>query len=292
MSEIVPTEEENEEEEQEDWASDPKRMGFLDHLEELRWTLLKPLAVFVVSFVLTLVFISRIKDFMFWPLLRSLSEEEQQAFQGLATMNITGVFTAMLQIGLLVAVTVASPFFVYYVGRFIAPALKKSEQRALIPGAIGTFVFFLLGCSFGFFFLLPLTIAFTIKFNDMMGFQIIWTTGSYFSFITWTVLGMGLSFQLPLAIMVLNMLGIVTVQMLRKFRRIMAVLLVVLAALLTPPDPVTQMSLAIPMYLLYELAIWIAAIMEKKREIANKKYWEKYDDDDDSYGEDGDKYLH
>lgn len=257
---------------------DNETMGFLDHLEDLRWSLIKPLAVFVVAFACVIFFIADVKDLLLWPLTQSLSEADLKAFEGLATRNPMGVYSAMFQIGLMVGVTVASPFVVYYLGRFLAPALNERERRLLIPGSIAVLILFLLGCSFSFFLMLPQAIDITIWFNAMMGFQLIWSPDSYFSFITWIVLGMGISFQFPVAIMVLVQLDIVTVHMLRGFRRIMIMILIVVAAVLTPPDPVTQVMMAAPMYLLYELSIWIAAIITRRRKTAEEALSKELDE--------------
>ncbi|MCH6259017.1 twin-arginine translocase subunit TatC [Puniceicoccaceae bacterium K14] len=264
MSQLVPSDS-NEEEEAHPLEDEGGSMGFLDHVEELRWTLLKPLGVFIVSFVLVMIFIADVKDLLMWPLVQTMTDEDRKAFEGLATRNMMGVYSAMFHIGLIVGVGIASPFLVYNVGRFLAPALNAKERMILVPGSIAVFILFLLGCSFSFFLLLPQAIDITIWFNAMMGFQIIWSPDSYFGFITWIVLGMGVAFQFPVVVIVLIHLNIVTVQMLRSFRRYMVMILIVAAAILTPPDPVTQVMMAVPMYLLYELSIWVAAILTARR---------------------------
>lgn len=295
MSDLVPSENNEEEEFPFDDEEAGERMGFLDHLEELRWTLIKPLAVFILSFLVVMIFIADVKDLLLWPLTQSMTEEDMKAFQGLATRNMMGVYSAMFHIGLIVGVGVASPFFVYNLGRFMAPALNKRERFILIPGSFAVFVLFVLGCSFSFFLLLPQAIDMTIWFNAMMGFQIIWSPDSYFSFITWIVLGMGIAFQFPVAVLVLVYLQIVDVQMLRGFRRYMVMILIVVAAVLTPPDPVTQVMMAVPMYVLYELSIWAAAIMTARRIRREKEAEEEFDRDEDDYDhdydDDEDNYL-
>jgi len=248
-----------------EWAGDPMRMGFLDHLEELRWTLLKPLAVLVASFVLSMVFIQDVKHLLLYPLEANYSLEQMQAFSGLATRNPTGVFTAMLHIGLLVGITVASPVFLFYLAKFLAPALTRKEKKLLLPGSLSAFLLFLLGCAFSFFLLIPKAIEVTIAFNRMMGFQIIWSPDSYFGFITWIVLGMGVSFQFPLVAVALVYLEVVSIERLRSLRRVMYVAFFIIAALLTPPDPVTQVMMSVPMILLFEIALVVARVAVRKR---------------------------
>ncbi|MDQ8179498.1 twin-arginine translocase subunit TatC [Pelagicoccus sp. SDUM812005] len=266
MSEIVPKDSDEEVEEEDlDWAADPKKMGFLDHVEELRWTLIKPLAVFFVAFVVTVVFIQHVKDVLMFPLNQNYTPEDLETFSGLATRNPTGVFTAMLHIGLLVGVTVASPVFLYYVGRFLAPALTKKEKKLLLPGTASAFLLFVTGAAFAFFALLPKAIQVTMQFNRMMGFQIIWSPDSYFGFITWIVLGMGVSFQFPLVAVVLVYLDIVSLEKLRSLRRVLIIVFFIASAVLTPPDPITQIMMAVPMILLYELSLIIAGVLLRKK---------------------------
>lgn len=266
MSDIVTTNSDEEpEEEEHDWAADPKKMGFLDHVEELRWTLIKPLAVLFISFVVTIIFIQHVKDVLMYPLDLHYSAEDMEVFNGLATRNPTGVFTAMLHIGLLVGITVASPVFLFYVGRFLSPALTKKEKKLLLPGCASAFGLFMMGSSFAFFLLLPKAIDVTMQFNEMMGFQIIWSPDSYFGFITWIVLGMGVSFQFPLVAVVLVYLDIVSLEKLRSLRRVLIILFFVAAAVLTPPDPITQIMMALPMIVLYELSLVVAGLLLRKR---------------------------
>lgn len=269
MSDIVPTDsdEEPEDDDKREWAHDPKKMGFLDHVEELRWTLIKPIAVFFIAFVMAIVFIQHVKDVLMYPLNQNYSEQDLETFSGLATRNPTGVFTAMLHIGLLLGVTVALPVFIYYIGRFLAPALTKKEKRLLLPGSGAAFFLFLLGSSFAFFALLPKAIGVTMQFNRMMGFQIIWSPDSYFGFITWIVLGMGVSFQFPLIAVVLVYLDVVTLEKLRSLRRLLFVLFFVAAAILTPPDPITQVMMAVPMIVLYEISLLVAGVLMRKKAI-------------------------
>ncbi|EDY81548.1 twin arginine-targeting protein translocase TatC [Verrucomicrobiia bacterium DG1235] len=266
MSDLVPKDSDSDEEEEDlDWAADPKKMGFLDHVEELRWTLIKPLAVFFVAFVLTIVFIQHVKGILMYPLNENYTAEDLETFSGLATRNPTGVFTAMLHIGLLVGVTVASPVFIYYLGRFLSPALTRKEKRLLLPGSASALFLFLLGTAFAFFGLLPKAIDVTMQFNRMMGFQIIWSPDSYFGFITWIVLGMGVSFQFPLIAVVLVYLDIVSLEKLRSLRRLLIVLFFVAAAVLTPPDPITQIMMALPMIVLYEISLVVAGMLLRRK---------------------------
>ncbi len=104
-----------------------------------------------------------------------------------------------------------------------------------------------------------------IWFNNLLGFQLLWTTSNYFGFLTFTILGLGLAFQMPLAIVVLVSVGVVTPQQLRTYRRYIVLGIVITAAILTPPEPITQLALAIPLWVLYEVAILVSVFLKKKR---------------------------
>ena len=175
MSEIEPFHEADDD--APEWAGDPKHMGFLEHLEELRWSLLKPIGAFTIAFVASMIFIVDVKDILLAPLEANyshLSEAERMVvFGGLTTYNVTGVFIAMLLIGVIIGLMVASPFFIYYLGRFLAPALTVREKRILVPGSLSVLFLFLLGCTFGYYILLPRTITAVIWFNQLLGLSLI-----------------------------------------------------------------------------------------------------------------------
>lgn len=279
MSEIEPYKEIDDDEPE--WAGDPKQMGFLDHLEELRWTIIKPLVVFIIAFVGSMIMIKDVKDILLAPLESNYSHlteaERMLVFGGLTTMNVTGVFVAMLLIGIIIGLMFASPVIVYYMGKFLAPALTVREKKILIPGSFAVLILFLLGCAFGYFFLLPRTITAVIWFNNLLGFQLLWTTSNYFGFLTFTILGLGLAFQMPLLIVVLVSVGIVTPQQLRTYRRYIVLGIVITAAILTPPEPITQLALAIPLWILYEIAILVSVFLKKKQDDKEKAEWADYE---------------
>jgi len=273
-------------------------MGFLDHLEELRWTLIKPLAVFAVTFIVVMIFVKDVSQILISPLMEAegavmeggyvtgSGEEGDDGFRTLATRNPMGVYTAMLQMGFIFSFCAAFPVLLFYGAKFIAPALTKKEKALLLPSSIGVFALFLLGSTFSFFFLLPKTIAITLWFNRLLGYELLWTPDSYFNFMTWLVVGMGVAFEFPLVVIILVYLRILTVVQLRRSRRLAILLFVIAAAFLTPPDPFTQMMVSGPMVLLYELSIWVARLVEKKREKEEAAFYEDDDNDQDPYGDD------
>src|SRR5207302_24872 len=160
----------------------------------------------------------------------------------------------------------AAPLIFFFIGQFVAPALTEREIKAVVPIIGSALVLFLAGASFSFFFLVPSTIRVSIEINQLLGYTLRWTPGSYYSLLTWLVLGVGAAFEFPLVIVLLVWLGIMSTAFLRKYRRHAIVVIFIIAAIVTPtPDPITQTTFALPLYALYEISILIASRVEKKR---------------------------
>ncbi len=245
-------------------ASDPEAggerpMGFLDHLEELRWTLVKSLIVFLIGFILIAVFLKDTATVLNWPLNKGL-EDNPDALK-LITTTPMAIFSVFMMICFLGAVTMALPFILFFVGQFVAPALTRKEKRLLVPACIGAVVLFLAGGAFSYFLLVPSVVRVSAMFNATLGYELLWSADRYYSMLVWMVLGMGAAFQFPMVIQILIYLGILEVAQLRKWRRIAVLVFFIIAAFITPtPDPVTQSMVALPLWLLYEGAIWIGAL--------------------------------
>lgn len=240
-------------------AGGERPMGFLDHLEELRWTLVKSLVVFLIGFILIAVFLKDTATVLNWPLNKGL-EDDPDALK-LITTTPMAIFSVFMMICFLGAVTMALPFILFFVGQFVAPALTRKEKRLLVPACIGAVVLFLAGGAFSYFLLVPSVVRVSAMFNATLGYELLWSADRYYSMLVWMVLGMGAAFQFPMVIQILIYLGILEVAQLRKWRRIAVLVFFIIAAFITPtPDPVTQSMVALPLWLLYEGAIWIGAL--------------------------------
>lgn len=240
-------------------AGGERPMGFLDHLEELRWTLVKSLVVFLIGFILIAVFLKDTATVLNWPLNKGL-EDNPDALK-LITTTPMAIFSVFMMICFLGAVTMALPFILFFVGQFVAPALTRKEKRLLVPACIGAVVLFLAGGAFSYFLLVPSVVRVSAMFNATLGYELLWSADRYYSMLVWMVLGMGAAFQFPMVIQILIYLGILEVAQLRKWRRIAVLVFFIIAAFITPtPDPVTQSMVALPLWLLYEGAIWIGAL--------------------------------
>lgn len=242
-------------------------MNFLDHLEELRWTLAKCVAAFMAGCAAVLLGLTQIANLLRWPYDFAVRGRDATLFEGLISTSFMGVFSVVFQLMLIGGFALSLPFMLFFIGRFVAPGLKPSEIRMLLPGCVGATVLFIVGSTFSFFVLLPAGLRASIYFHDMLGFDLLVTASSYYSLLTWATLGVGLAFEFPLVLILLIHLGIVTPEKLIHYRRHSIVVFLVISALVTPtPDPITFLFLAIPLYLLYELSIWLGIRVRDRAE--------------------------
>lgn len=244
----------------------PSDMPLLDHLEELRWTLLKSVIAFFIACILVAVFLGLFADWMQWPYrfaTRGLTASNM-GIEGLINTSILGVFSVIFYLIIGGGFALSLPAALYFLSQYVSPALNDSETRLLKPACYAVLALFLLGCLFSFFVLVPAALRASILFNELLGFQPFWTASSYYALLVWMVLGVGMAFQFPLILLILIHLEIVNTQFLKTYRRHSFVVFLCMGALVTPTtDPVTFMLLAIPMYLLYEAAIVAGKRLER-----------------------------
>ena len=240
-------------------------MGFFDHLEEMRWTLIKCAATFLIFACTIGYFMKEFNDKLLWPLNVVMLEYPALKLE-LGTTTIMEGFNVAIQLCVLGGVVLSAPFWLFFIGQFVAPALTEKELKAVLPMCISAALLFLIGASFAFFLLMPSTIRVSIELNTFFGYVTRWTPGSYYSLLTWFVLGVGASFEFPLVIVLLVWLGFMTTTFLKKYRRHAIVVIFIIAAIVTPtPDPFVQTMFAAPLYLLYEIAIIASSRVEKRK---------------------------
>lgn len=244
-------------------TSGTDQMSFLDHLEELRWTLVKSFTAFGMACILIGVFLARFSNLLRWPYDFALSGQTV-AMSGLINTSILGVFSVIFYLLIGGGFALSLPWILFFVGQFVAPGLNEKELRLLKPACLLAFILFFLGAAFSFFVLVPAALRASVLFNQLLGFAPLWTAASYYSLLTWMVLGVGIAFQFPLVILILVYLDILTKTKLVNFRRYSIVLFLGIGAVVTPTtDPVTFILLALPMSLLYELSILGAGRIER-----------------------------
>ena len=248
---------------EEDVASDG--MSFLGHLEEFRWTIGRSLFAFVVGLVLATIFIQDIASFLKTPIISAYGSVEL-VDQNLITYRPMGVISVFIQVALLSGFTLSMPFLLFFLGNFVAPGLTEQERRILKPSCLAAFVLFLLGITFAFFIILPLTLGFSVRLNQFFGFDLLWAASDYYSMVVWSSLVTGAFFQFPLLIVVLIFLQVISVLQLKRIRKIVFVVILVFAAIMSPGGDFVSLPLTTGfMYALYELAIGLGTYIERKK---------------------------
>ncbi|NOZ75543.1 MAG: twin-arginine translocase subunit TatC [FCB group bacterium] len=231
--------------------SDPfSTMSFLDHLEELRWRLIKSLIAIIVGASITFFFIDQIIDILIRPT-REVSHD-----MILQVLTVQGMFMIKWGLAAVGGIVLAIPVLTYQLWRFISPGLYEDEQRYLLPVILFTFISFLIGIIFAYEVIIP----FSLNFFTSMGYGDIETNISinyYFSFIVWLMLGSGIIFEFPIVSFILARIGLLKPEGMRKYRRHAIVFIMVLSAFITPPDPVSMIIMTVPLILLYEISIGV-----------------------------------
>ena len=271
-------------------GKDPNNMSFLDHLEDLRWHLIR-ITIAVIS-VGTLAFIFSRKLFkliifapieMDFPTYRMLCKAAnfinvESSFCAetmpmiIQNRTMAGQFSADIWTAIFAGFVISFPFVIYELWKFISPGLHPDERKHSRGFIIISSLLFFIGVLFGYYIVCPLSINFLANYNisEMVDNQI--DLGSYIGLVRSTALASGIIFELPIIIYFLTKVGLVTPEFLRKYRKYALVVVLVLSAIITPPDIASQIIVAIPILLLYQLSIYISKVVirnQKKKEKEN-----------------------
>ena len=234
---------------------------FLQHLEELRWTIVRCLAVLVAAVLVCVPFAPVIFKWLCAPLSKVSSHPEMF----LRSLDVTGAFSIAMQIVLWSALIISAPILILFIGAFVFPGLTLRERGMARVAFISAFLLFMLGVCLGYFVTLPIAVMIFYRLHAWMGIQAEWTAPSYVSFCMQLLLLFGLAFEVPLGIIVLGYFRLVTSSFLRSKRRHAVVAILILAMVLTPgPDVISQIIMAAPMLVLYEACIWIIRLFERR----------------------------
>jgi sec-independent protein translocase protein TatC len=175
-------------------------------------------------------------------------------------------FMVAFHVALFAALAVSSPFWIFFMGGFVLPALNLRERKVIFSWLGWSAFLFVAGVLSTYFVLLPVALRASVQYSELLGFSAQdWRAQEYINFVCKFIFGMGLGFQFPLIVLFLVKIGVLTHEHLKKYRRHVAVLSLILGAVLTTPEVVTQVAMAIPLYLLYEVCIWIAGYWERKK---------------------------
>ena len=269
-------------------AKEAKEMGFLQHLEELRWHLVRS-AVAVVG-CMVLAFIAKdilFNKFLLWPIQKDFPTNElfkqiaSQTGWDLLLLNQTpykfintqwaGQFLVHLRVAFIAGVVASAPYIFWEFWRFLRPALYSHEERVARGAVAGMSALFFIGVLFGYFLLIPISSEFMMNYSVSSQVETIVEIGNYASTFTSLILAAGILFELPVVIIILTKVGIVTASSLKFYRRHAFVALLILSAIITPPDIFSQLLVCGPLIILYEISIMVAKRIEKKRKLKEQE---------------------
>ena len=257
-------------------------MSFLDHLEVLRWHLVRSSIAIGIFTILAFIF----KSFVFDKVILAQKDSDFWTYQlfckfskligkgdalcmeeikfNLININMSGQFTTHIVTSIVVGLVLAFPYLLFEVWRFISPALQKGEKKYARALVFAGSILFMIGILFGYYFVAPLSVQFlgNYQVSELVKNQI--NLGSFISTVTTVTLACGLVFELPLLVYFLSKLGLVTPEIMRKYRKHAIVATLVLSAIITPPDISSQVLLTIPLLILYEFSIYVSKVVIKK----------------------------
>ena len=242
--------------------------SFTSHFIELRSRLLNSLIFIFVIFIISYVFAEHLYNFLVEPYSKAARDEGGQRRLIFTALHET--FITYIKVAFFSAIFIGSPVLLIQIYKFIAPGLYKNEKQALLPYLISTPILFLLGGLLVYYLVMPLAIKFFLSFetlgsNTTLPIQLEAKVNEYLSLIMRLIFAFGISFQLPILLNLLARIGVVNSNYLKTRRRYVIVIIFAIAAILTPPDPITQVGLAIPLLLLYELSIFTVKFTEKRK---------------------------
>lgn len=265
--------------------SEEKEMSFLDHLEELRWHVIRALLAVIVLTIVAFFFIEWIfENIVFAPAKLDFPTFQYMCQLGdalgipdalcitelpfkIQSRNMTGQFMMSISASFAIGLVVAFPYVVWEIWSFIRPGLETKERKFSKGAVFAVSFLFLLGILFGYYLLSPMTIWFLATYSISSVIENVFDVTSYVSTVTSLVLGCGLLFQFPVVIYFLTKVGLVTPELMRKYRRHSVVVIIILGAVITPSaDPFSLTVISLPLYLLFEISIFTSAIVVRRKQ--------------------------
>ena len=249
-----------------------KELGFISHLTELRKRLINSFIFLLIFFVICYYFSEYIYGFLVDPYAQAVKGEGPE--RRLIFTALQETFLTYIKVSFFAAFFITCPYILIQVWKFIAPGLYEHEKSAIMPYLVLTPILFILGGMLVYYLVMPLAIKFFLSFessgiNTGLPIQLEAKVNEYLSLVMKLIFAFGLSFQLPVILSLLARIGVVDSKFLKERRKYVIVMIFAAAAILTPPDPITQIGLAVPLLILYELSIFSVKIIENKNKEEN-----------------------
>jgi sec-independent protein translocase protein TatC len=240
--------------------SDPNKLAFWDHLEELRWRLFKSIFTIIIFSIVSFNYSDELMEILISP------TTQLNVKLNLQVLKVTSMFTIKLTLALMSGIICSIPILIYQFWRFISPAMEGNYTIQVL-GIVLFSSFFFFG---GIFFAYSIIIPYSLSFFTSMTFQNFpvnynYTLNGYLSYILWLILTCGILFQLPVITFFFSKMGLLTPAFLRHYRKYVFVFFLILAAILTPPDPLSQILIVIPLMVLYEFSILMSWFINRKK---------------------------
>ena len=271
-----------------DQIPDEKEMSFLDHLEELRWHIIRSLIAIVVIAIAAFA----MKDFVIGTVILGPSRTDFWTYQKLCQLadlintpalcidtlsfelvsrKLSSQFMTHVSISFFVGLILGFPYLFWEIWRFIKPGLRPQERKASRGATFSVSVLFMMGVLFGYFMIAPISVRFFSTYQVDPSLQNLFDLSSYISTVTLIVFGCGILFQLPVIVYFLTKAGIVSSALMKAYRKHAIIVILILGAIVTPPDPFSQILIALPLMMLYQFSIVIAKRIEKREARQNKE---------------------
>ncbi len=247
-------------------ADTQKELSFWEHLEELRWSFIKILLAIIVGGIFSYLFSDGILGYLTEPS-KSLNID-----LNLQVLKVTSMFMVKVGVAIMGGITLGIPVIIYQIWKFVSPAFEKDYSWSIIFIVFFATILFFVGLAFGYYIIIPFSLGFfTSLTSTAVDVKYNFTLKGYLSYIMWIMFACGLVFQLPMLTIFFTRIGLVTPKSLKNYRKYAFIIFLILAAILTPPDPLSQILIVIPLFLLYEVSIIISRFFIKKNTLKETK---------------------